>query len=173
MRLSTSTIPQDRRGSSRAFTLLEIMVVIALIGLLTGVLVTGSVTLLRDRPVTGEEQLRSVLTKVRRQATGHLVEVRLSFDAKKKQFVASSAEGLRIIPVEVPGEFSVQFVPAAKGNSILIGGDILETGSLSFITFYSDGTCSPFRAQLRTGGPARVMNFDPWTCAEMPSKEYR
>jgi general secretion pathway protein H len=38
---------------------------------------------------------------------------------------------------------------------------------LPYVTFYADGTCSPFRAQLRTGGPARFVTLDPWTCAPL------
>lgn len=165
--------PRFTRSQRRGFSLLEIVVVLGLIGLLTAVVAGGSVALLRERPATGEEQMRLVLTKVRRQAVTNMQELRLSFDGKKRLFLVQSVEGDKPIPLEIKGEFQVEFVPPKAGSSIMIAGEGMETTKLPFITFYRDGSCSPFRAQLRTGGPSRIMTFDPWTCAEMIEESSR
>ncbi len=151
--------------SERAFTLLEVLITVALIGLLTGILVGGSMAMVRERPSTGEEVLRTAIRQARRYAVENLREVRVRYDAKEKVFVASTRDGEKRFPVEFPGELKVDFLPTIKSSSVLLGGEVLETSSMPFITFYPDGGCSPFRAQLRTGGPARIVSIDPWTCA--------
>lgn len=65
------------------------------------------------------------------------------------------------------------FLTTQKGNStILVGGALMETATLASVTFYGDGTCTPFRAQLRAGGSEPlVLDIDPWTCAQVLVKE--
>ena len=48
---------------------------------------------------------------------------------------------------------------------ILLGGVAVETQTLPFVTFYSDGTCTPFRAQIQRNGGVTALAIDPWTCA--------
>ena len=141
--------------------------VIALIGLLSALVVGGSVALLRDRPATGEEVLRNAIMRCRRQAVTNMQEVRMSYDAKARIFIFTGQDGPRRVPVDVPGELIIDFLPEVSTSSMLLGGNLVETEKLAYVTFFPDGACSPFRAQLRTGGPSRVLRFDPWTCAEM------
>jgi hypothetical protein len=47
----------------------------------------------------------------------------------------------------------------------LVGGVALESNPTTHVTFYSDGTCSPFRAQFTRPGAASIQSIDPWTCA--------
>jgi type II secretory pathway pseudopilin PulG len=163
--VSRNSLACARKGA--AFTVLEILVTLALIGLLSAFVVGGVTSLLRDKPVTGEEVLRVAISRSRRYAVENLREVRLSYLAKDKTFKASSLDGLRSFPVEFKGELAIDFLPQQKENSILLGGQAQEIGSLPFVTFYPDGGCSPFRAQIRTGGPVRTIAIDPWTCAPM------
>lgn len=141
---------------------------IALILLLTGLVVGGSITLLRERPTTGEEVLNYAIAQARRYAVEENREVRLSFDSREKTFHASTTDGKRSFPVEFRGELQIEFLaPQKGGGTVLLGGDLVETAKTPFVTFYPDGACSAFRAQLRTGGAARVVAIDPWTCAPM------
>lgn len=155
------------RGGCGAFTLLEVLVTIALILLLAGLVIGASITLLRERPATGEEVVKYAIAQARRYAVENDREVRLSYDAKEKAFVASTRDGTRTFPVDFPGELQIEFLSSQKGGAVLLGGDLVETARLPYVTFYPDGACSWFRAQLRTGGPARVLAIDPWTCAPM------
>jgi hypothetical protein len=60
----------------------------------------------------------------------------------------------------------VEFLSAQKGGpSILLASQLVETSTMPYVTFYGDGTCSPFRVQIRTGGEPRTLRIDPWTCA--------
>lgn len=155
------------RRASSAFTILELLVTLALIGLLAALVVGGTASLIRERPVTGEEVLRIALSRARRYAVENIREVRLSYSAKDRTFTARSIDGVRSFPVEFKGELGIDFLPQQKEGSMLVGGEALETGAMPYITFYPDGGCSPFRAQIRTGGAARTISIDPWTCAPM------
>ncbi|MBI5380527.1 MAG: prepilin-type N-terminal cleavage/methylation domain-containing protein [Opitutae bacterium] len=156
-----------RRGRA-GYTLLEILVTLALIGLLTSLIVGGTTALLRERPATAEEVMRAAIAKARRYAVENYRVVRLAYDNKGKAFVASTVDGERTFPVDLPEELQLEFLAAQKGGAILLGGEAVETAKVPYVSFYVDGTCSPFRVQMRSNnGPARIVAIDPWTCAPM------
>lgn len=150
-----------------AFTLLEVLVTLALIGLLAALVAGASATLLRDKAATGEDILRNAVLRARRHAIEGWMEVQLSYSAKEKTFVELSRNGEKKFQTESRGELLIDFLPVQQDYSMYLGGVVAEGGALPHITFYPDGGCSPFRAQIRTGGGARVLSFDPWTCAPM------
>lgn len=155
-------------GRDPAFTLLEILLALALIGLLSAGLVTGATHLLNSQPQSPEEVFWEASRTARRRALNAQQDVALSFDAKEKQFVMVSASGLqKTFPVpKAPRELTVDFLHARSGGgSVLIGGQLVDTQTLPSVTYHSDGTCTPFRVQFRTTGPARIIAIDPWTCA--------
>jgi prepilin-type N-terminal cleavage/methylation domain-containing protein len=149
------------------FTLLEILVTLALIALLSSVLIVGATRLIAEQPALPEDIFRKALGEARKSAVENNTEVRLAYDAKGKVFKASTTEGgVRNYPVTAPGEVTFDFLSTQKGGStILIGGVAVETQPLPYVTFYPDGTCSSFRVQLRTPNTAQVITIDPWTCA--------
>jgi general secretion pathway protein H len=160
----------DRRPHrSDAFTVLEVLVVIALITMLTGVLVTGSARLASGRVVTPEDVFWKAVMETRKMALLSGREVRLSYTDKDKErvLVAKAADGTeQRFPFEGTGEIKVDFLSTQKGSSsMLLGGQVVETGTIPYVTFYGDGTCSPFRLQLRAGGEPRILAIDPWTCS--------
>lgn len=153
-------------AAARGFTLLEILVTLALIALLAGALVAGAGRLLKDQPTTPAEIFRKALTEARQYAIEKNVEVRLSFDAKNKALTASTADGVRSYPVSSSDDVVIDFLAAQKGGSaMLIAGVLVETQPLPYVTFFPDGTCSPFRVQFRVNGGASITAIDPWTCA--------
>jgi len=159
-----------RCGAARAaaFTLLEILLALALIGLVSASLITAGVQLADSRPRTPAEIFWEASRTARRLALTTQTEVRLSFDAKEKRFVVGHAGAEQAFPVDAARELTIDFLPAqSTGGSLLIGGQLVETETLESVVFYPDGTCSPFRIQFRTTGPAQVIAIDPWTCAAM------
>ena len=165
--------------------MLEVLLSIAIIGLLATVLVGGSVRLLNEQPVTATEIFWKSVQEARKAAlkSGH--EVRLKFDRAKKQFVlidglapsTLAADGftreetpLKTFPISAAaaaGDLAVEFLGAGtKGGSlILVGGVALDTQTVPFVKFFNDGTCTAFRAQFSRNGSASILSIDPWTCA--------
>lgn len=151
-----------------AFTLLEILLVIALIGLISASLVTISIRLTDRKPATPEGVFWEAVTEARKSALKHEQDVRLSYDDKDKKFMLDP--GGKSFDVPNPSrDLSIEFLQAQSGanSSVLIGGELVDTKTIPFVTFYADGTCSAFRLQIRTDGPAQLVSIDPWTCARM------
>ena len=156
-----------------AFTLLEILLALALIGLLAGALVTISVRLTDAKPATPEAVFWEAVTEARKSALKHEQEERLSFDDKEKQFVLAP-DGKTFAVPKATHELTVDFLLAQSdnGSSVLIGGQLVDTKTVPSVTFFADGTCTPFRLQIRTDGPAKLLAIDPWTCAPvLPPKD--
>lgn len=166
-----------------AFTLMEILLAIALIALFASVLIAGASHLLSEQPVTPDDVFWKSVQEARKAALKAEHEVRLKFDAEKKQFViidgfAAPVLGpdgitkidvpLKTFPVAPPyaQDLEVEFLPAQKsGQVILVAGVVMETQKIKQVTFYSDGTCTGFRAQIARAGGAHTLAVDPWTCA--------
>ncbi len=150
-----------------AFTLLEILVAIALLGLLSAAMVTGASHLLDGRATTPAEVFWQAAGDARRTALESGAATRLRFDDREKAFVVDAGLGPKAFPVPgAPRELAINLLPARSANgALLIGGQLVETESLPFVTFHADGTCTPFRIQFRTTGPAQTIAIDPWTCA--------
>jgi prepilin-type N-terminal cleavage/methylation domain-containing protein len=172
-----------------AFTLLEILISLALIALLIGA--TISVSPRGDSALTTDEVFWKALNEARKQALTTQQDIRLGFDPKAKAFViganlgeqtdpnastpTSAGAGSPIsvgatetFPVQFADKLTVDFLAATKSNSsMLIGGELIETDTKPYVTLYSDGTCTPFRVQFHSSGAARIIALDPWTCAEV------
>lgn len=178
------------RPRRRGFTLLEILLTLALIGLLAAFLVGGSARLLATRGATPAEVFWQAVAEARRTALKSGREVRLSFEGETRTFLLLDSEAppagplgeppapetplrrFRVSP-ELAGDLEVDFLGAATqgANAILVGGVLLEARSLPHATFYPDGTCAPFRAQLARAGGRSVLRVDPWTCAPVLTPE--
>jgi prepilin-type N-terminal cleavage/methylation domain-containing protein len=164
-----------KSGARAGFTLLEVLVVIALIGLLTGVLVVGSSRLLGDRPKSPAELFWSAVSQARKTALQQNRSVRLSLDSATQEFLAVMDGAASVRLPFVPKETAeLDFLPPKSpsgASSILIAGDLVETQTLAAVTFYGDGTCAPFRAQLKTRNQVHILEIDPWTCAPLLTEE--
>jgi general secretion pathway protein H len=160
------------RPEGRGFTLLEILLVLALIGLI-GAVVTGSIVRVidTDHP-SPEDVFWQACHAAQRLASLSEREVDLSFDAKVKKLVWSNGlENGQAAFDARDGEVSVQFLQARQGGSlILIAGRVVETEEMPRVKFYPDGTCTAFRVQFRVGANAWQLVIDPWTCAPVLEK---
>ena len=157
--------------SLRGFTLLEMLLTLALIALLAGALIGGSSALLAEKPPSADDVFWSTVRTARKTALNAEQDLNLRYDEKSKAFQLTPPDGnIQSFPIPVVGagnDLIVEFLAAQKtGGSILLGGTVVETEPLSGgVTFYADGTCSPFRLQIRVNGGAHIIAIDPWTCS--------
>lgn len=156
---------------------------LAIIALLGGVLVGGSAHLLSEKPISTTEVFWKAVQEARKAALKAEHEVRLRFDKEKMRFVlidglvpSRLAEDgftreevpLKEFPIAsaVGSDLEVTFLAPTKGGpTIMLGGLIVESQPIGYVTFYSDGTCSPFRAQFFRNASVSTLSIDPWTCA--------
>ncbi len=174
-----------RSTRKRGFTLLEVLLAIALIALVATALVGASSRLMTDQPATPSDVFWLAVREARKAALKSEHAIRLRFDAERKQFIlidgvnpsTLASDGFtRVetprktlpVPAAIAADLTVELMaPAPKGGgqSILIGGVLVEAQTIPFVTFYPDGTCQPFRAQFMRQGAVSVLAVDPWTCA--------
>jgi prepilin-type N-terminal cleavage/methylation domain-containing protein len=155
-----------RLAPVRAFTLLEILLALALLGLLAAGLVSGASQLMDGRPKSPTEVFWEAARTARRTALKSETETRLSYDSKEKSFLVDDGHSPKSFPVAGGRELTIDLLHAqAGGSSVLIGGELVDTTTMPFVSFYPDGTCQPFRVQIRGTGPAEILSIDPWTCA--------
>ena len=167
------TFPGSGKGRrpqpASAFTILEVLVVIAIIAMLTGVLITGSARMAAGHVVTPEDTFWKSVVETRKSALLSGREIHLSYVDKDKDraLVARAPDGSeQRFTFEWTGELKIDFLSIQKGASAyLLAGQLIETQTIPFVTFYGDGTCSPFRLQIRAGGEPRIVVIDPWTCS--------
>lgn len=159
----------QRRGGHgpAAFSLLEVILTLALLGLTAALFITGAAALARPRDVPPREQFWDALTAARQLALESGREVRLSFDRAERRLVWTdgSARQARAIAVT-----ALDFLPEVAEGAVLLGGELAETTTLAAVRLYPDGGCDPFRAQAQTpDGRRAVWQVDPWTCAPILS----
>ena len=161
---------------------MEALLALAIIALLGGVLIGGA-QFMTDKPPSTHEVFWKAVLEARKAALKSEHDMRLKFDKEKKQFVL--IDGLAPAQIGPDGftreetpvktfpvlnasaaELEVSFLSTQKGGPmLLLGGVMVEAQPLTHVTFYSDGTCSPFRVQFVRGPAVSTLSIDPWTCA--------
>jgi len=162
-----------RRAAPSGFTLVEILLALAVVGLLAALVLPGINSVLRTIDNQSPEQiLWDTVIAARERALTSNHEVWLRFDREKKALTWDDGTETRATPW--PAETKLEFLQPKEGATVLIGGRLVETREIPAVRFFPDGTCDRFRAQLRTGsGAAWIIAVDPWTCAPMIAPEVR
>jgi len=162
------TMPDHPKFSARpgrGFTLVEVLLVIALMLLASAILLPAAGALFR--PVAGslDDTVAEILQEVRRESVLSGREISLRFEAGAQRFSWETADRPR--HRALPGRrVTVEFLRAHGTGAMVLGGQVVETGTVPAVTFFPDGTCQPVRVQLRQeDGASRVLVIDPWTCA--------
>jgi general secretion pathway protein H len=154
-------------GERGGFTLIEILLALALVGLLSWIFIGGTAALLSDRNPSPDDQFWKACGAARKEALEEQKTVVLSFDSKTRAFVLNDGDVKVSMPFTGSDDVTIDFHPVKSDSSsyTLIGGIGVDTTPLAAANFYSDGTCTAFRAQVRTKAGAHLLAIDPWTCA--------
>ncbi len=169
MRLGLVNSNVVRRIGLSGFTLIEILLVLALLSLLVSLFIAGASNMFRSQEKTMDDIFWQAVQAARLQAVESDLDVELRYDEKKNQlrWGAGGTAG----NLAWPGK-SLEFLPTEKRDTILIGGQLTDTGKLSVVKFFADGSVENFRAQL-TGSDGHIsrLEIDPWTCAPIVRKQ--
>lgn len=161
-----------RKAGRRGFTLVEVLLVLALLALFAVLFIPGVNSMLREIDSRGPEQ---IITETMLAARGAALEsgraVELRYDSKERRFQWDAALKQ---PEALPADVKLELLPPETGSLVLLGGQAVEVGELARVRFFPDGTCDPFRVRLQEGKDApRTLSMDPWTCALSPVAEKR
>jgi len=163
--------PRLSQPRPRGFTLLEVLLVLALLGLLAAVLIGGGAQLLNSQPTSADDVFWEAVQEARKMALKSENDVVMTYvDDRQggKAFVVTGSGTAKSFPIAKAGDLEVTFLSQQKGGTaIMIAGTIVETQKVDAVTFYADGTCSPFRVQFFRNGAVHLASIDPWTCAPM------
>ncbi|HET7535669.1 MAG TPA: prepilin-type N-terminal cleavage/methylation domain-containing protein [Candidatus Didemnitutus sp.] len=152
----------------RGFTLVEILLVLALLAIFSTLLLPGVNSMLRAVNSRAPEQIVAETILAARSGaleSGRTVELR--FDSELRQLSWTGPTG----HIEtLPAGQKLELLPPEYGPTALLGGQVVEMTSLRRIRFFPDGTCDPFRVRLQfeKSMPALFV-VDPWTCALSPA----
>ena len=161
------TGPASRPSSQAGFTLLEIIIVFALITLASGVIITNFTAFLNfDEKINPEDSLRSAVRSARFQAASKRSVATLTYDAETGTLVVGGGESFQLnsnFGREGRGEIRFYLVPPAEGL-----GRFPDTKSSLMVTkklsFAPDRSSSPFVVEIDTGeGIAARFTFDPFS----------
>ncbi len=157
----------DHGRVARGFTLVEVLLVLAMMTLFAVLFIPGVNSMLREIDSRGPEQIVTETMLAARGAaleSGRTVEVR--FDAKERRFQWDAALKQ---PETLPAGVKLELLPPETGNVVLLGGQMTEVSEQTRVRFFSDGTCDPFRVRVQEEKESpRLLVADPWTCALSP-----
>jgi general secretion pathway protein H len=154
--------PGPRRDAG--FTLVEVLLVLALVALIGMVLLPAAGGLMPKSGGGWEDNLAESLQAVRREAVVRGRELTLRYDAESRCLVWAGGTSKPLGPADA--KLAVDFLRTGSTSAVLIGGQLVETTVVPVLRFYPDGTCDPVRVQLRAANAVpRVLTIDPWTCA--------
>ncbi len=154
---------QPSRWRRRGFTLIEVLLAIALLALVGALFITGSSNLFRAREQTTADVFWQAVQAARLQAVQEDAPVLLRFEEKSRRVVWGSAGSSH--ELDWPGK-NLEFLPVEQNDVILLGGQLAGTGRLAVVRFHADGGVDRFRAQLTDAtGQVTRLDLDPWTCA--------
>lgn len=159
LRSSGLVAPRSRRGrAAGGFSLLEILVVLALFGLVSALLIGGSSALLRT--VTTDDIQNTTLSAIAGARHSAVLQGRtldFSYDEKARMLAWGEERAA------LTGAGEVRLLPPLRVSANLVGGRLVEA-PLARVRFYADGTCDPFRLELVRDQASQILAIDPWTC---------
>ncbi len=163
---------------SKAFTLIELMLTMALIALLSSLFIWNINTLLKQGELEAlQNELWGAVEKAKQAAVFSREPHRVRFDEELQAFLVSASGEEIAFQVDTSGlgediELEVQFkVVLPRDGYRLIRGELVTHREIDSVTFYPDGTCTPFSVDLKIGEYESGYQIDPWTGSQLTAPE--
>lgn len=159
-----------------AFTLIEILVALALIALASGLLVGNLGTLLKELgPEPLPTQLHLAIREARYQAALRKESVLLRFDAETATFLITTSQGTQIEarPTKLDPEeetLEVTFRQYLPGRGLNADAR-QETIEIDHVRFNPDRSSTPFLAEVREGMEESTHRYDPFSDLELADRD--
>ena len=176
--LATGDLPPVPVRSIGGFSLVEIMLVIALIGVLASIFVINFDTLIRQNETDSLEQaFWRASSDARNRAMFERRAQDLRFDTESMGFLVGVGERVKRFPVNTSDwsektPVEIVFKQNLSDDSYrLVGGKLITLREIRFVRFFPDGTCMPFVLEIRVGDDLRSIEVDPWSGAELLASE--
>lgn len=157
-----------------AFTLLEILLVLALIGSVTSLVVISIGSVARTTPADSlEGAFWAALREAREAAmrTRRVQEITFNVDGLMFQIEGGgivSTEAVSIDGASESDKFEAAFMQVMPTNTFtLVRGRLVTEREIASMLVFPDGTCQPVTVEFRFPGGTRRLAIDPWTCAEL------
>lgn len=158
-----------RKSNSLGFTLIEIILTVALIALMSGMLVMNIGSILKVTAIESleHEYWRSV-DSARSNAVFSQKPHFIVWNEETSTFVVSSAGAVENFELNTSEfgdvEVEVLFEEIAPENSyVLIRGELVAKREIATVGFFPDGTCTPYTVTLKIGDHESHFQMDPWT----------
>jgi prepilin-type N-terminal cleavage/methylation domain-containing protein len=165
-------------SARKAFTLIEMMLTIALIALLSSLFIWNINSLLKQGEL---ESLQNEFWSAVEQAKQSAVFTRLPhvvrFDEELQAFIVSAGGEQVAFEVDTDGfsegvEIAVMFNETLPRDGYrLVRGELVTKREIETVTFYPDGTCTPFSVDLIIGEYQSEFQIDPWTGSQLTAPE--
>lgn len=161
------------RGSG-GFTLLELMLVFALIAMFTAALIVNIESMVRQSAASVVEG--TFWEAVRTARTNALLQRRtetVRFEPRSGAFLVESWAGQKRFEIDRRDwksdlKLEIAFKKRlASSQFTLVRGELVDLREIPSIQFFEDGTCTPFVLELVVGDASRRIEIDPWTGAEL------
>ncbi len=161
------------RGKAAGFTLIEIILTVALLSLLTTMFVLNIASLLRDTQIRSlENEYWRAVDAARSSAVYKQKPYVVEWLPKENAFAVSASGTVERFELDT-SEFGsipveVQFEEVSPENSlILVRGQLVMQREVATVTFFPDGTCTPYEVSLKIGDFQTRFKMDPWTGARL------
>lgn len=162
----------------KAFTLIEMMLTIALIAMLSSLFIWNINSMLKQGEL---EALQNELWKAVEQAKQSAVFSRtprvVRFDKELQAFIVSAGSEQLTFEVDTDSfsegvEIEVIFSETLpKDGYRLVRGELVTQREIESVTFYPDGTCTPFSVDLKIAEYESSFQIDPWTSSQLTRPE--
>ncbi len=160
------------------FTLIELMLTLALIALLSSIFVWNINALLKQGELEAlQNEMWSAVEKAKQSAVFTRTPHRIRFDDEQQAFMVSAGGEEVPFKVDTSGmgegvEIEVVFkVVLPRDGYRLVRGELVTHREIESVTFYPDGTCTPFSVDLKIAEYESVYQIDPWTGSQLTRPE--